>query len=82
MLLLCALTLPAFSSDVAEHASSVVVNDTVSDAVIVSAPTAVTKIGSCGAEFGCDVSELGSADGQLHDHDALLAELAASLSAE
>lgn len=80
MLSLCLLALPVFSGDAVEHLPEVESMQPAADLVVVE-PTA-TKIGSCGAEYGCDVSKLGSSDSQRLDHDALLAELAASVSAE
>lgn len=79
MLSLCLLALPVFSGDAVEHLPEVESMQPAADLVV--EPTA-TKIGSCGAEYGCDVSKLGSSDSQRLDHDALLAELAASVSAE
>ncbi len=82
LLALCLLALPAFSSDAVERASEIAMTEQVSEPMPAPIAAVATKIGSCGAEFGCDVSNLGSPDGQLLDHDALLAELAASLGSD
>lgn len=79
LLLLCVLTLPAFSGDRAVPAPEVESTEAMPQPV---AAATTIKVGSCGAEFGCDVTALGTADSELFDHDALLEELAASLSAE